>query len=801
MARYGAMYGPDVTFTGVPRCDLNDPSSYETASVVIVGAPYDAGTSYRSGARMGPTALRTCDYSEHTGSRPHLAMRVDPLGDLGVVDAGDVEMAPTETIRSLRALQKVIEQLAGAGKIPVILGGDHTVAMADITGLAEHYGYGRISVIHFDAHADTGDIQFGSLYGHGLPMRRVIESGAVPGHKFFQVGLRGYWPEPPELAWMAQQGMRGYEMSEIRRRGLDEVVAEVIEKSGVDTDGVFLSVDIDVVDPGMAPGTGTPEPGGLTGRELLDAVRQIGRDTNLVGLELVEVSPPYDHADITAMLGNRVVLETLSGIARRRADATAGTRWDESTPVLAGRADSPVHSAPGKLRVLLVGAGGVGAAVVATAARRDYIEVMVVADYDLERARQAVEQVSDGRFLAVQVDATDAEAVAELLANHRCDLLLNATDPRFVMPLFNAALKAKAHYLDMAMSLSHPHPTDPFNVPGVKLGDEQFALDGDWQAAGRIALVGMGVEPGLADVFARYAADHLFSRIDEIGVRDGGNLTVDGYDFAPTFSIWTTIEECLNPPIVYEKGRGHFTTAPFSEPETFEFPAGIGAVECVNVEHEEVLLVPRWLDVGRVTFKYGLGQEFIEMLKLQRKLGIDSATKIRVGSVMVSPRDVIAALLPDPATLGDKMHGKTCAGSWVRGLGQDGRPRDVYLYHVVDNRWSMQEYASQAVVWQTAVCPVIAMELIARGVWTGSGVLGPEAFDAVPFLQLLADYGSPWGIREQGAAAVDGGGTAEVDEPAARASLAAAQLRGPQKPASAGHRGVAAEEERHSRAL
>ena len=337
MSRYGVMFGPDVTFTGVPRCDLADPESYADASAVIVGAPYDSGTSYRSGARMGPMALRTCDYSEHTGSRPHLSLRVDPLLDLGVVDAGDVEMAPTETVRALQGLQDAIRRLAAAGKIPVVLGGDHTVAMADITGLAEHFGYGRISVVHFDAHADTGDIQFGSLYGHGLPMRRVIESGAVRGDRFLQIGLRGYWPEPPELLWMAGQGMRCYEMAEIQRRGLDRVLTEALAIAVDDTDGVYLSVDIDVVDPGMAPGTGTPEPGGLTGRELLDSVRRIGRDVNLVGMEIVEVAPPYDHADVTAMLGNRVVLETLSGIARRRADAAAGSRWDESTPVMAGR--------------------------------------------------------------------------------------------------------------------------------------------------------------------------------------------------------------------------------------------------------------------------------------------------------------------------------------------------------------------------------------------------------------------------------------------------------------------------------
>ncbi|MGN6780619.1 MAG: saccharopine dehydrogenase family protein, partial [Marmoricola sp.] len=271
-----------------------------------------------------------------------------------------------------------------------------------------------------------------------------------------------------------------------------------------------------------------------------------------------------------------------------------------------------------------------------------------------------------------------------------------------------------------------------------------------WERTGRLALVGIGVEPGLSDVFARYAADHLFSTIDECGVRDGASLTVSGYEFAPSFSIWTTIEECLNPPVVFERDRGWYTTEPFSEPEVFDFPDGIGEVECVNVEHEEVLLIPRWLDVGRVTFKYGLGEEFINVLKVLHALGLDRTEKVRVKGVEVSPRDVVAAVLPDPATIGPRMTGKTCAGVWVRGTGTDGRPRSTYLYHVVDNAWSMREYGHQCVVWQTAVNPVVALELLARGTWKGAGVLGPEAFDAVPFLDLLTEYGSPWGMTEVG---------------------------------------------------
>ncbi|MFI9554908.1 saccharopine dehydrogenase family protein [Nonomuraea endophytica] len=399
------------------------------------------------------------------------------------------------------------------------------------------------------------------------------------------------------------------------------------------------------------------------------------------------------------------------------------------------------------MRILLVGAGGVGSAVVPIAARRDFFEHIVVADYKQDRAARAVAQVDDPRFSAIQLDAGDRAQVAEALRAHDCDVLFNAVDPRFTMPLFEAALEAGAHYLDMAMSLSQPHPREPYSKTGVKLGDRQFELDPQWREGGQLALVGMGVEPGLADVFARYAADHLFARIDEIGVRDGSNLVVDGYDFAPTFSIWTTIEECLNPPVVWEDGEWR-TTEPFSEPEVFDFPEGIGPVECVNVEHEEVLLVPRWIDARRVTFKYGLGEEFIGVLKTLHKLGLDSAEKVKVGGAEVAPRDLVAASLPDPATLGSRMRGKTCAGTWVKGTGKDGAPREVYLYHVVDNEWSMREYGSQAVVWQTAIHPVVALELLAGGAWKGTGVLGPEAFDAVPFLDLLKEYGSPWGMRQ-----------------------------------------------------
>jgi saccharopine dehydrogenase-like NADP-dependent oxidoreductase len=421
------------------------------------------------------------------------------------------------------------------------------------------------------------------------------------------------------------------------------------------------------------------------------------------------------------------------------------------------------------MRILLVGAGGVGDAFAKIAVRRDFFETVVVSDYDLGRAERTVLWLTQrhgdqgDRFVAAQIDASDPESVAAVAREHRATHVMNAVEPKFVPTIFAGALAAGADYVDMAMSLSEPHPDHPYALTGVKLGDDQFRQAGDWESAGRLALVGMGVEPGLSDVFARYAADELFSEIDELGVRDGANLVVRDENgdeiFAPSFSIWTTIEECLNPPVIWEKDRGWFTTPPFSEPEVFDFPEGIGPVECVNVEHEEVLLMPRWVDAKRVTFKYGLGDEFIGVLKTLHKLQLDATAPIRVrsanGPVEVAPRDVVAAALPDPATIGPRMTGKTCAGVWVTGTGVDGSAREVYLYHVSDNEWTMAEYESQCVVWQTALNPVIALELLSTGVWAGTGVLGPEAFPAAPFLELMAKpvaeggYGQAWGLEDR----------------------------------------------------
>ncbi len=402
------------------------------------------------------------------------------------------------------------------------------------------------------------------------------------------------------------------------------------------------------------------------------------------------------------------------------------------------------------MRILLVGVGTVGESIARLAAAHPWCETMVLADYDAARAEALQASLGDAeRFPVEHIDARDRAAVAALARRHRSDLVMNAVDPQFVMSLFEGALEAGIHYMDMANSLSVPHPTEPYSRPGVKLGDEQFTRHDEWERSGRLALLGMGMDPGLTDVFARYAHNHLFDEVHEVHVRDGGDLAITGYAFAPVFSIWTTIEECLNPPVVWDAEQGGWiTTEPFSAPEAFPFPEGIGPMECVNVEHEEVLLVPRSMpDVRRVTFKYALGADFIDKLKTIRDLGMDRTDKVSVKGVEVAPRDVLAAITPDPITLGDRMVGRAMVGTWVIGR-KDGRPREVFLYQRCDAQEVWARYGVQVVGWQTGFNPVVAMELLETGAWSGAGVFGPEAFDPDPYLAILDRDGIHWGMHE-----------------------------------------------------
>ena len=400
------------------------------------------------------------------------------------------------------------------------------------------------------------------------------------------------------------------------------------------------------------------------------------------------------------------------------------------------------------MKVLVVGAGGVGEAIARMAKQRVWVEQMILADYNLDRLKEVQAKLGDDRRFPVEfLDASKQDMIEELARKYGVNLIMNAVDPVYNEKIFDAAFNVDVNYMDMAMTLSKPHPENPFNKSYIKLGDYQFEKSNQWEEKGLLALVGLGVEPGVADVFARYAQDCLFDEIEEIGIRDGANLVVEGYEFAPNFSIWTTIEECLNPPVIWEQDKGWFTTEPFSEPEVFEFPEGIGKIEVVNVEHEEVLLVPRWVKTRRVTFKYGLGDQFISVLKTLKMLGLDNKEPIDVKGVKVAPRDVVAACLPNPAYLGDKMSGKTCAGTWVKGK-KDGQEKQVYLYQVADNAECMQTWGCQAVVAQVAFSPLLAMDLIEHGQWKGVGVLGPESFNPLPYMDKMAEYGFPYGIKE-----------------------------------------------------
>ncbi len=310
-----AYAGAASTFDKVPL--VLDPAELEGADVVVVGAPIDETTVGRPGARFGPRAIRMADPAGLGDWRPHLELGVDPYEAMTVVDHGDAEVVPGDPARSHEAIRRSVGAILSVGAVPVVLGGDHSILHPNAGAAADHFRGETVGVVHFDAHADDAEDMHGVRRSHGTPVRLLVEEGSVRGEHIVQVGLRGYWPGPEEFAWAREQGLVWYSQGEIDERGFDAVIDDAIRLAGA-PERAWLSVDIDVVDPGSAPGTGAPEPGGLTPRELLRAVRRIGREVELCGMEVVEVSPPYDQADVTALLAHRVVLETLSGMALRR---------------------------------------------------------------------------------------------------------------------------------------------------------------------------------------------------------------------------------------------------------------------------------------------------------------------------------------------------------------------------------------------------------------------------------------------------------------------------------------------------
>jgi len=414
------------------------------------------------------------------------------------------------------------------------------------------------------------------------------------------------------------------------------------------------------------------------------------------------------------------------------------------------------------VKVLVVGTGGVGESAATIAKRRDpkgeWLEKCVMADYSLERATKFSQKLNDARFPAEQVDAGNVDQIVALAKKHDVDLIFNAVAPNFNQAILQAALKAQTHYMDTAMTLSEPHPTDPFNQCGVKLGDEEFPLNDDFARIGKLAMVGCGVEPGMADLLARYGADHFFDEVEEIGVRDGSNLEIPGFHgITFGFSIWTTIEECTNPAIVWEADKGWHTVPPFSEPEPFWLPEGIGTVQVAHVEHEEVINIGRTAGllkgVKKATFKYALGDEFMNAIEVFKAVNMDKKEKIKVGDVWVAPRDVLAAAAPDPIEIGKRYVGKTAAGTWIRGK-KDGLTREVYLYQVADNQECVEKYDQQVVQAQTAFTPVVLWELMAAGKLAGykgnpeSGVRSPEEFCADDYVALMPAYEFPGGLLE-----------------------------------------------------
>lgn len=405
------------------------------------------------------------------------------------------------------------------------------------------------------------------------------------------------------------------------------------------------------------------------------------------------------------------------------------------------------------MKLLIIGTGGVGQSVAMIIKRAghggSWAKQIVLADYNLERAKEVAALCDDPRFLPEKIDARDGANIRTVIEKYGITFVMNAVEPDFNETIFDTCFECGVGYLDCAMTLSKRHPEKPYELPYIKLGDYQFDRHEQWKKKGVMAIVGSGVEPGTADVFARYAAKHYFDEIDEVNVRDGDNYVVPGEEVAFGFSVWTTIEECLNPPVIWEKGRGWYCTESFSEPEIFEFPGGIGDVEVINVEHEEVMLVPRVIDCNRVTFKYGVPREMRALLKHLEAVSMDRADlKVKVGDSEITPRDFLVKVIKSPLDTAKKMVGKGCAGTWVTGT-KDGLRRSIYLYQVADNQECLAKYGTNSVVSQTAVGPVIMMELVAKGIWNEPGVHGPESFDPDPFVERMAKYEFPAGLQEK----------------------------------------------------
>ena len=394
------------------------------------------------------------------------------------------------------------------------------------------------------------------------------------------------------------------------------------------------------------------------------------------------------------------------------------------------------------MNIMILGIGAVGSVAAMKFQQKALFEKIVLADQRLDPIKELTERFNDPRVSQAQIDASELTEVKRTMRETGVGLLLNATLPRFNLTLMEACLEAGTHYMDLASTWAVNEGKRIIKP----LGHDQFTMYEHFAGRGLIGITGMGIDPGVSNIFAAYAARHLFDEIDEILVRDGDGGIVEGYGFAPTFSPWVNIAECISMPVVYENGE-HRLVEPFSGTEIFDYPE-IGPLKSCLVEHEEVATIPRHIACRRADFKYALGDRFIEVLQTLHGLGLTRTDPVEVSGVQVIPRAVVCALLPDPAKLGGKVTGKVCVGTFVRGK-KDGREKAVYLYTVTDHQEAYRDMGVTATAYQTGIPPVIAAELIAEGIVREPGVFAPEQLDPDPFMERLPRNGLPWAIREE----------------------------------------------------
>jgi saccharopine dehydrogenase (NAD+, L-lysine-forming) len=387
----------------------------------------------------------------------------------------------------------------------------------------------------------------------------------------------------------------------------------------------------------------------------------------------------------------------------------------------------------------MLGAGAVGTVSALKFVHEAMLEKLVIADAVSARASLLADRLDDPRATALTLDAGDRAAVARTIRDTGTTIVLNAALPATNLQVMRACLDAGCDYIDLASG-----GTDADGVPKL---EDQFALDEEFRTAGRLALLGMGADPGTTNVYAAYAAKHLLDTVTEIRVRDGDNSVCQGHDgLVAAFSPWVFIDECLCKAVSWRDGRYHLEE-PLTGFEPFEFPE-LGILNCYYVDHEESKTLPRFFPQAQlVDFKLCMDDVTVETLRVMKRLGLSGKNRVQVGEASIAPRDLVVSLLPQPKDLAGRMRGKTCVGTLARGT-KNGEPRAYYIYNVSDHETAYAELGVQATAYQTGIPPVIAARLIHSGVWRGVGVMSPEQFDPDPFLERLAREGMPWHIRD-----------------------------------------------------